>query len=373
MKTAQLLWGPGGWEGAEAPPAAPDFVLVFGARAALEQGEALAALERRFPRELLFGCSTAGEIAGARVLDGSVVATAIWLERARVCPVQGRLDEVGGDSHALGALIGRRLTEVQGLVHGLVLSDGTAVNGSQLVRGLTSALPPTVSLSGGLSGDGAAMQQTTVVHAGQLSRGAVTVLGLSGPLRVQVGSLGGWDAFGAVRHVTRATGNVLFELDGEPALALYKRYLGAHSAGLPSSGLLFPLLVRVGDERPVVRTLLGVDEATGSMTFAGDVPEGATAQLMRSSVDRLVTGAQGAAEASAGPVPAQLVLVVSCVGRKLVLKQRVEEELEVVAEVLGAGAPMTGFYAYGEVAAAAPGERCQLHNQTLTVTTFAEA
>jgi hypothetical protein len=373
MRTSQLLWSDGKWTAGAQEPKAPDLVLAFGGREVFQDGTALAALGHHVPLERVFGCSTAGEVAGTHVHDGTMVATALWFERGQVSAVRGRLDEVGGDSFELGKLLTSRLAGVAGLAHVFVLSDGLAVNGSALVRGLMLALPAGVSISGGLSGDGVAMQQTTVCHAGELTRGEVSVLAFSGPFKVGVGSLGGWDAFGPVRQVTKAKNNVLLELDGEPALALYKRYLGEHAAKLPSSGLLFPLLVRTGEDRPVVRTLLGVDEATGSMTFAGELPEGATAQLMRSNVERIVTGALGAATASASAGKAQLALVVSCVGRKLVLKQRVEEELEAVAEVLGADVAMTGFYSYGEIAPAELGAPCQLHNQTMTITTLSEA
>jgi hypothetical protein len=192
---------------------------------------------------------------------------------------------------------------------------------------------------------------------------------------VGFGSLGGWDPFGPERLVTRSKGNVLFELDTRPALGLYKQYLGEHADGLPATGLLFPLSVRVKPGAiPVVRTILAVDEKQQSMTFAGDVTEGAYARLTKASVDRLVDGAIGAARASRpeGGLAPELAILISCVGRKLVLKQRIEEEVEGVREILGAQATITGFYSYGEIAPFLLGERSELHNQTMTVTTFAE-
>jgi hypothetical protein len=195
-------------------------------------------------------------------------------------------------------------------------------------------------------------------------------------LKVGFGSLGGWDPFGPERLVTRSKGNVLFELDGRPALSLYKQYLGEHSKGLPATGLLFPLSVRVEPgETPLVRTILAVDEQQQSMTFAGDVPEGAYARLSKANVDRLIDGAVGAARAScpAGSVAPELAILISCVGRKLVLKQRVEDEVEGVRSILGEQAAMTGFYSYGEIAPFSLGERSELHNQTMTITTFAES
>ena len=193
-------------------------------------------------------------------------------------------------------------------------------------------------------------------------------------MRVGCGSMGGWDQFGPERRITRAAGNVLYELDGRSALALYREYLGEHAAALPASGLLFPLAIRAEeDDQPLVRTIMRVNEETQSLTFAGDMPEGWYARLMRANFDRLVDGAVGAARAGvADGVETELALLISCVGRKLILGQRVEEEVEAVREVVGAGAAMTGFYSYGELAPFKTGARCELHNQTMTITTLGE-
>jgi hypothetical protein len=190
-------------------------------------------------------------------------------------------------------------------------------------------------------------------------------------------SLGGWDPFGPERLITRSSGNILFELDGRSALDLYKLYLGDHAAELPASGLLFPLSLRTREgDAGVVRTILAVDEESSSMTFAGDVPEGGYVRLMKANFDRLIDGAMGAARTSAGAAGVgtpDLALLISCVGRKMVLGQRVEEEVEGVREVLGEGTVLTGFYSYGEISPFTPSARCELHNQTMTITTFSEA
>jgi hypothetical protein len=206
----------------------------------------------------------------------------------------------------------------------------------------------------------------------------VVALGLYGSrLKVGFGSLGGWDSFGPERLITRSKGNVLYELDGQSALALYKKYLGDHARDLPAAGLLFPLSLRnTSGETPVVRGLLSIDEKEQSVTFAGDVPEGAYARLMKANFDRLIDGATGAARTSykaIGSTSPDLALLISCVGRKLVLKQRIEEEVESVRDVLGARPALAGFYSYGEISPFTPGARCELHNQTMTITTLSEA
>jgi len=234
-----------------------------------------------------------------------------------------------------------------------------------------------VAVTGGLAGDGSRFARTLVCADGNVAEGKIAALGFYGSrLKVGYGSLGGWDVFGPERLVTKSSGNVLYELDGQSALGLYKRYLAEHAAGLPAAALLFPLALRNGEEGySLVRTVLGVSEEDQSMTFAGDMPEGAHARLMKANFDRLVDGASGAARASheaLGSASPDLAILISCVGRKLVLKQRIEEEVEGVREVLGESAVLTGFYSYGEICPHDAITGCELHNQTMTITTFSE-
>lgn len=371
MKALQASWtAQDGWHNLPTTSStAPDLVLVFGGRAELERPDLMPALTALAPRERIHGCSTGGEIEGAHVLDNSVVANFLWFDGSRVSFAFCELEP----DESLGRKLASKLDHAE-LVHVLVLSDGLKVNGSALVRGLRDGLPANVSVSGGLSGDGPAMKDTIVCHGGEVRRNGVGVIGFYGKVKVGTGSVGGWDSFGPSRRITRSEGNVLFELDGEPALALYKRYLGEHAAGLPSSALLFPLLVTPREgEAPVVRTVLTVDESQGSMTFAGDVPTGSIAQLMRANFERIVeAGENAAANARLAASTPEFALLISCVGRKWILKQRVEDEVDAVRNILGEQAVTSGFYSYGELAPCVSGAPCQLHNQTMTVTTFSE-
>ncbi|MBE9562318.1 MAG: FIST C-terminal domain-containing protein, partial [Proteobacteria bacterium] len=255
------------------------------------------------------------------------------------------------------------------------LSDGHLINGSDLVKGLSEILPKNVSITGGLAGDGAKFEKTLVSLNTIPEAGNIALVGFYGDrLTVGYGSMGGWDSFGPERIITRSEGNVLYELDNQSALKLYKEYLGEQAEGLPSTGLLFPLSIWAEEnEEPLVRTILSVDEENQSMTFAGDVPTGFHARLMKANFDRLVAGASTAAEKIADSNP-DLAILISCVGRKLVLAQRIEEEVEGVRDILGEDTVLTGFYSYGEISpfTAAPEAMCKLHNQTMTITTFSE-
>jgi hypothetical protein len=350
-------------------------VLAFGSTAVLRNPERIAEIVAAYPTADLMACSTSGNILGTEVSDATLVLAAIHFEDTPLHGARVRIDEVGSSFQA-GEKLAAALPREE-LVHVFVLSDGLRVNGSDLVRGLTSGLPQDVTVTGGLSGDGDQFRETLVAWNGPAESGNIAALGFYGKrLRVGYASLGGWDPFGPERLITRSKGNVLFELDGQSALDLYKKYLGEHAAGLPATGLLFPLSLRTEENTSgVVRTILSVNEQDGSMTFAGDVPEGALARLMKANFDRLIDGAAGAARTcyeAVGSTSPDLAILISCVGRKLLLKQRVEEEVESVRAVLGDHTTMTGFYSYGEISPFTPNARCELHNQTMTITTFSE-
>ena len=373
MKVEQLTWSDR--EGWPKPAALADaeLVLVFGDRAALGSRKFATDLDAQWPDAARIGCSTAGQILGTEVFDEGAVATAVKFDhttvRVATTPV------TAANSASAGAALAKQLAAPD-LVHVLIISEGLDINGEALVRGLGEQQPAAVSVSGGLSADGEHFKETLVFVDCEARTNTVAAIGLYGSrLTVGCGSLGGWDSFGPERQITKSDGNVLFELDGQSALALYKRYLGDHAADLPASGLLFPLSLRTrGVSAPVVRTILSVNEADQSLTFAGDVPVGGYVRLMKANFDRLIDGAVGAGRVSTAALgaPVDLALLISCVGRRMVLRQRVEEEVEGVRDIVGPNAAITGFYSYGEISPFTPQARCELHNQTMTVTTFAE-
>src|SRR5579859_2038620 len=310
------LGGDGALPHPSALPAPAQLVLVFGAPHLLRQSTFYPVLRATYPQAHILGCSTAGEIYGTQVLDDSVVITAVHFEQTPLQCAQVALAAVA-DSFAAGVQLAAALPPGE-LVHVFVLSDGLQVNGSALVAGLVQHLPPGVAVTGGLAGDGDRFGETFVCLDGPPQPGIVTALGLYGArLRVGYGSLGGWDSFGPERLITRAQGNILYELDGQSALSLYKTYLADQAAGLPASGLRFPLSLRTPDgETGVVRTLLAINEQEQSLTFAGDMPPGSYARLMKANFERLIDGAGGAAQISyqaGGATPPDLAILISCV------------------------------------------------------------
>jgi hypothetical protein len=352
----------------------PQLVLAFGSVAALREGAD--AIRAALGNTHIAGCSTAGEISGSGVSDDSLVLTALAFDQARVEQVSTALRSME-DSRAAGRRLALALP-IQGLRAILVFGQGVQINGSALLSGMTDIVGVGMPITGGLAGDGGAFHQTWVLDDQGVSSNRLVCVGLYGAsLHFSHGSFGGWSPFGPARKVTRSLHNVLYELDGESALAVYKRYLGEHANALPASGLLFPfaMLGRDHSELGLIRTILGVNEADGSLTLAGDIEPDGYLKLMHANTDALVGGAEAAAEAARGAQANRpgLALLVSCVGRKLVMGGRVDEEVEAVGNVFGQGVQLAGFYSNGEICPFNQSAECKLHNQTMTITYLSEA
>ncbi len=328
------------------------------------------------PEAMLLGCSTAGEITADGVDDGTCTITAINFTKTRLRQGSTRLSGMD-DSFAAGERLGLQIAAAD-LKAVLLFGPGVRINGSALVNGIASVIGTHIPITGGLAGDGGAFKETFTLGTAGVTSDCVVAVGFGDSgLKFAHGSFGGWEPFGPTRKVTRCAGNVLYELDGEPALDIYKRYLGEHARGLPASGLLFPFSMLGEDHSALglIRTILGVDEESGSLILAGEIIPQGYLRLMHATTDKLVNGAEAAAEATAMMLQTpgeSLAILVSCVGRKLVMGERVDEEVEAVGDVLGHNAVLTGFYSYGEISPFAPGASCKLHNQTMTITCLCE-
>lgn len=355
--------------------------LAFGPSTAPEAAW-FAAVAAAWPAARVVYVTSGGQVTGRDVVDDEVVVTGLAFDATTVRVVQGSGLGHEETCEAMGARLGRELAEEAALRHVLVFADGLQVNGAALTRGFAAALPATVSISGGLASDGSRFERTGVGLDGPPRPGQVIAIGLYGDaLAVGTGSVGGWEPFGPERLVTRSDGTTVFELDNEPALDVYRRYLGPLAAELPASALLFPLgMVAPHGGPPLVRTLLGIDDEARSLRFAGEVPQGGRVRLMRATNEHLIDAAQLAASAARDALadtPPVAVLCVSCIGRRVVLRSRIAEEIDEVASTVP-DAVIAGFYSNGEIApltsAVASDDRTTalFHNQTMTLTVLGE-
>lgn len=350
-------------------------VLAFGERDIFESRSITKELQLFFPKANIVCGTTSGEIEQRAVHDDTITCIALQFERT---PIQYAISNISNfeSTYSLGKHVASQLPK-EDLKYVLVISDGGKVNGTELTQAISDVLGKNVLVTGGLAGDKARFQKTLVGLNNDLQDGNVVLVGMYGnAIKVGHGLKGGWEMFGPERTITKSTANVLHEIDGNNALDLYKNYLGAYAAELPGSALLFPLAIKVNvDDKPLVRTILSIDETVQSMTFAGNMPEGASVRLMKANFDNLIDSAGDAANEASISLSNQkpdFVLLISCVGRKLVLGNRTEEEVESAADVFEENTPILGFYSYGEISPHQSGTCSDLHNQTMTITTFTE-
>ena len=352
-----------------------DLVLVFGQRTLLEKVKPYSRLKSTFPNAQIIICSSSGQISNQCNIEKEIVATAIDFEKTTIKTCEYDIVR-NNDIKDLGDKIKEELG-TPSLKSILILSEGTHINGTELIKELIKQTNKQIPIFGGLAADEYAFEKTIVGLNNDATAGKIVAVGFYGNhIHFGFGSEGGWGDFGPEREVTLSEKNVLYKIDDHFALDLYKEYLGKYAAELPGSSLYFPLSMREkGNTAAVVRTILSIDEEKKSMTFAGNIPVGSSVRLMKGNMDKLIDASSNAAMkiVKEQSNQTQLALLVSCVGRRIVLGDRVEEELEVVKEIFGDQTMLCGFYSYGEISPTKENVACELHNQTMTITTFYES
>ncbi len=365
-----------GWEESEFPPINPErtLAIAFASPEFRKRPEVLQSLLDIYPGLKVAGCSTSGNIVGDSLRDESFVVTLVQFDYPNF-EVLSEQCKFPGDSRKVGAKLGKRLRRPD-LRHVLIFADGLNVVGTEIVGGLREVLPEKVGVTGGLAGDADRFEKTFVITSSGISEHEVVAVGLYGTkLVAKSGTSGGWIPFSDEHVVTKSTANIVYEFDGENALSIYKEYLGQYADELPAIGLKFPLQVSAGGygSPHETRSVLGVDHERGSLTFAGSIPEGSIVRLMCADSDALVNAAGAACDQAWMGLPgSKLALGVSCVGRRLLLGDRAEDELRLARSELPNATRLVGFYSYGEICPHQSGE-LGFHNQSFTVTVLGEA
>lgn len=348
-------------------------VIVFSQIPEDEINQQLSEICLIFSESVICGCSTAGQILNGSLLDSELSVSIIQFESSQI-KLESRTINHPDESSKIGKELSQALQTQANLKNIIIISEGLNINGSQLIDGFNSVIKKNIVISGGLAGNDDKFEVTWVINnQKQATKDTISAIGIYGDIQSSSASKGGWDMIGIDRLVTKSDNHILYELDNKPALEIYKQYLGEFAENLPSSGLLFPLAIIDKNDESMnkVRTILAVNHEENSITFAGDIPKGAMVRLMHANFDRLIDGAGNAANnliKDLSTISSQsFCLSISCVGRKLILGQRVEEEIEAVQNRLPSNCSQAGFYSYGELSPMTNGT-CDLHNQTMTLT-----
>ncbi|MGQ9920319.1 MAG: FIST signal transduction protein [Desulfobacca sp.] len=320
----------------------------------------------------LIGCTTDGEIScqgfttNTAVLGG-IVTDQITFSLAGAMGLEGRAEQAGVE---LAQSLPPETRYLQ------LFSDGLKGNGCAILRGIMRVLGTDLPITGGTAGDYGRFHRTWQFLGNRLLTDAAVAIGFAGDFGVGTGVRSGWSPIGLAKKVTRSAGNILYELGGQPALEVYERFLGKHAAKLPAVGVEYPLGLTgnldkcADDEYLLLRATMSVNRQDGSITFAGEIPEGAQVRLTCGDITSVLQAAEEAANMALvgleGRVPA-LIFFYSCMARKIILGRRTKEEIQIVREIIGQDLPVLGFYTYGEFCPLRQGGCSYLHNETVTV------
>jgi len=360
----------------------PAIVFAF-ASIKYNQEEVLAGIREAAPEAVVLGGSAAGEITSfATVFDG-VAAMAISSDQIQFSLGIGK--GVSKNSFQAGAAAASAVVADNGNKNPdlyISLPDGMTGNGAALVEGAKSVLGINFPMIGGSMGDDYLFKQTWEYYAPKdrpalVATDAVVGVGVSGTFSFGFGIKHGWKPVGLPLKVTKASGTLLQEVDGKPALRVYQDYFGKEAAELVKEPLArmaytYPLGLSVeGSDELLIRDPVLANEK-GEITMAAAIPEGTTIRLMIGDKEKAIDAAKEAATHALkqleGHEP-RLILMFNCMARNKLLGVRCSEENKAVQDIIGREVPMLGFYTYGEQGPllGEKGTPAYFHNETMTI------
>jgi len=360
----------------------PDVLIVFAGPKFKHQKilDGITSVTKKVP---MIGGTTGGEISTDGVSDDSVVVMAIQSDKVKFATAIGK-DISKGEIKAGKQLAERLLKKMpKKTAKTLVMvPDGLAGDGSDIILGAQKVLGEYFEIVGGSLGDGADFKKTYQYYDGKVYEDSVPGLMIGGNIVTATGIRAGWESIGNRVKVTKAKSNVVYELDGEPALDFYEKCLGpVRAKKLPAIALEYPF--GMIDEKAAIggkelyfqlRAPLAVDRKKKSITFAAAIPVGKNITITTASRNAIISGSglagKQAQDTFKGDKPA-FMLIFDCIGRKLVLGSRTQEEVTAVQNVLGMDIPMVGFFTYGEIGPIDKRVRklqsTRYHNQTTVI------
>ena len=363
-----------GREAAAAAAGADDAkLLVVFASGAYDLAALLAGIDDSAPGVPLIGCSTAGEIATAGPRDGSVVVLALGGTGFSIATTVAT--DVSDSLREAGATVAQGACKVSDCEHRvlMLLSDGLAGDQQEIVRGAYGVVGAAVPLVGGCAGDDLQMTKTYQLYDGHVLTNAVVGVAIGSDAPLGIGVRHGWRRVGEPMVATRSAGNRVFQLDEQPALDVYLDRLDAppeartDAAAFTRFALTHPLGLarRRGEEH--VRFVGDADFTERSLGLIAEVPQGGLAWFMEGDEESVLAATEGAcanALAQLAGRPPLGMFAFDCIARRGVLGDGIVTEVAQIA-ASAAGAPIAGFYTYGEIARTSGVSG--FHNQTLVV------
>jgi hypothetical protein len=309
---------------------------------------ALAQIRSHYARSPILTFAGTAPMHAGHLHPGELTFAATTFARATLSSASAPLRNIS-DSCNAGKFLGLQLAK-PGLRAVILTSTTSIINADALIEGLYAELGST-TLFGALAPTPHISPAHTNEHA------TVSAVGLFGDsLRIGTGVRLGLEPFGPPRHINISNGTIITQIDGRPALEVYKRLLGPKAAQLPGAALLFPLVIKVPGGL-LTRAVTQIDESTGSIHTTAPIPQGTYVHLARAEFDSLINASSEAAweaaqgtddltgvGSSGGSRGACLGLTLACSGRHLLLGQRADEEASAAMLALPRGSAHLGCY-----------------------------
>lgn len=361
----------------------PEILFVFAARE-YDCNELLKGVYSVSGTIPMIGGTTAGELSTKGFSTNTVVVLALnsdSLEFTTGIGVKMSEDELQCGKTLVDDLLKKQTLE--DALSLLVFPDGLGGDGCKVLDGINSALPDKLEIIGGCLGDGEEYSRTYQFYDGKVYEDSIPGVLISGQssFKTGIGVRSGFESIGNKMFCTESEGTVVKKIDGVNALELYKELLGEErSKRLPGIfreypfGLIDEKVAISGEEYFQLRCGFTANEDEGSISCSGSIPEGSAITITAGSRGDLINGARLAAEqakTTLGDAEPKLIMVFSCIGRKLVLGRRVSEEIDAVQKTMGSDVPLIGFYTYGEIGPIDKGRsslsEAKFHNETLVI------
>ncbi|MEI6681590.1 MAG: FIST N-terminal domain-containing protein [Bacteroidota bacterium] len=321
----------------------------------------------------VFGCSSCGEFLYDNreqvITEGALVC--LLLDLAPGTYGLRQFDGHGIGSFELGATIGEWLGGTFSKPALFVLASGLDTDGEQLVRGIQHSAGDGIRMFGGLAGDDARFHETFVFSSGTvLNHGAIALALDLDHYDINGIASSGWVGIGADKLITHSTGNIVYTIDGAPALDVYKEYLSVKDEDLPEIGIEYPLMIKKPGKQDVLRAVINVDREKRSLIFAGSVPEGSVVSFSSSPGFEVIDYTKNKVEEFYMTHPrADVLILFSCMARHSALGPAISEEIDDAWAKWNI--PLAGFFTYGEIGNNYTAA-CDFYNQTFTLVALKE-
>jgi hypothetical protein len=360
----------------------PDLIFLFSS-IRYEHKKLLKGVREVAKDSPLVGCTTGGEICSEGPQRGSVVLTALKSKQAKI--FTAKVERISKNLRKAGEEFGSILTknippEIGGTI--FVFPDGLSGNMTELIRGIYDSIHPTIDLVGGGAGDELKFERTYQFYNNEVLTDSVVGVYLNTDIFCGYGVRHGFSPTGEPFLVTKAKGNILYELNQKPAIDAYLEYFGLSKdeKGLEKLGAMkevnfYPLGIPIWREEYLI-VHLNYRNPDGSIICANEIQENSIVRIMRANKEDILNATRLAVNQALSMIKGKKIrvcFIFDCVTRPYLLEESIGEELRIVKEILGEDIPVSGFYTYGEIGrCSVAGGRPLFHTMTFVISILAE-